>query len=591
MKQSSILKQLQRFFLFLVLPVIIFGFSFQWYSLHSVRSHTVASTAARVNDQISIIDEKLLETNTLTASLLTNSRVRRIANPNDPMSTYERTSQVNFIRDTLYNIRLSNSSVSNIRLHLPLLHLTYNPDNAYDYPTQTAVGSSTDLSDAEIDVLLSMRYSSDRLHMHNGNFSFIQYSSWTNPHIIVETVYSIPTLEGLFEDTLLYPGSYYLFQTNEMKKQLSNLEDDSLTTILLDAADQSFIRLNGHEYVVLRFEMENAGASYIQVIPSSELFPGMEFSVQYSILYTVALLLCAFLFAFTTFRIIKKPIDNLSATFEKLRDRHFDTRIDGPNVAEFVPLYDSFNEMAEQIDTLIQKEFQQTLLLEKAQLKQLQAQINPHFLYNSFFTLSQMIARDMKEPAQELSRELGIYFRFLTRNAQDEVALADEYEHARVYADIQGFRFDGRIRIDMDELDESLHTIKVPRLILQPLLENAFGHGLKQKIRGGLLRVTIEADDDFVHIFVEDNGDELSDEQLQTLQAQLTKVKSGALSMETTGLLNIARRLQLYFSLHDALTADRSALGGLKITLKLPRTHEQSIVAHNNNTSTDKLSQ
>ena len=372
MKQSSILKRLQFFFLFLVFPVIVIGFSFQWYSLHSIRTHTISSAHDRVNDQLQSIDEKFLETNTLAASLLTNSRVRRISNPNDPMSTYERMSQVNFIRDTLYNIQLSNSSVSNICLHLPLLHLTYNPDNAYDYPTQTAIGSSTDLSDDEIDVLLSLRYLPEQLKMHNGNFSFVQYSSWTNPHIIVETVYSIPGLEELFEDTRLYPNSYYLLQIGE--NFVSNLEEDVTKTALTERDNQSFVHLNGTKYCLLRFELTTIGATYLQLIPTSELFPGMEFSVQYCILYTAALLLFALLFAFTTFRIIKKPIDDLSATFIKLRDRHFDIRIDGPNLVEFVPLYDSFNEMAEQLDELIQKEFQQTLLLEKAQLKQLQAQ-------------------------------------------------------------------------------------------------------------------------------------------------------------------------------------------------------------------------
>lgn len=175
-----------------------------------------------------------------------------------------------------------------------------------------------------------------------------------------------------------------------------------------------------------------------------------------------------------------------------------------------------------------------------------------------------MIARDMKEPAKELSRELGVYFRFLTRNTSDEVPLSDEYEHARVYADIQGFRFDGRIKVEMDELDQQLAQITVPRLILQPLLENAFGHGLKQKIRGGLLKVTIQADEELVHIFVEDNGEELSDAQLETMQEQISQVTSGSLSVETTGLLNIARRLQLYFSIEHALTITRSPLGGLK---------------------------
>lgn len=99
MKQSSILKRLQFFFLFLVFPVIVIGFSFQWYSLHSIRTHTISSAHDRVSDQLQSIDEKFLETNTLAASLLTNSRVNRIANPNDPMSSYERMNQVNFIRD------------------------------------------------------------------------------------------------------------------------------------------------------------------------------------------------------------------------------------------------------------------------------------------------------------------------------------------------------------------------------------------------------------------------------------------------------------------------------------------------------------
>ena len=76
--------------------------------------------------------------------------------------------------------------------------------------------------------------------------------------------------------------------------------------------------------------------------------------------------------------------------------------------------------------------------------------------------------------------------------------------------------------------------------------------------------MTIQADEELVHIFVEDNGEELSDAQLETMQEQISQVTSGSLSVETTGLLNIARRLQLYFSIEHALTITRSPLGGLK---------------------------
>ena len=155
-----------------------------------------------------------------------------------------------------------------------------------------AIGSSTDLSDDEIDVLLSLRYLPEQLKMHNGNFSFVQYSSWTNPHIIVETVYSIPGLEELFEDTRLYPNSYYLLQIGE--NFVSNLEEDVTKTALTERDNQSFVHLNGTKYCLLRFELTTIGATYLQLIPTSELFPGIGIfrSILYS-LYSSSFAVCS----------------------------------------------------------------------------------------------------------------------------------------------------------------------------------------------------------------------------------------------------------------------------------------------------------
>lgn len=568
MKQSSLLKRLLLFFLVLLLPVIIIAAAFQWYGVHSVRLHVTQSVSERIDDLLKNADNKFTETNTLASSLLTSSRVVRVANPQDPMSSYDRTVQVNFIRDTLSNIRLSNPSVSNVRLHLPLLHITYNPDNAYDYPTKTAIGSSTVLTDEDYDSLIAMRSESGKLHLHQENLVFLQYSSWNDPHIIVETVYAIPDLEQMLQNTLLYPGSFYLFIPEGTPVVLTNSTDDTLADRIASSNEQTSIRIGKSEYYLFRYYLKSAGASYVQLIPSSELIPGLQFSIQYCICYTAAILICALLSVYSVFRIIKNPIDQMTDALKKLADRSFDSKVEGPVLTEFQQLYDTFNQMTEQLDDLIEKEFQQRLLLEKAQLKQLQAQINPHFLYNSFFSLNQMISRNMNEPAKELSRELGTYFKFITRDGRDVISLSEEYEHALVYANIQAMRFDGRITIDIAPLPDEVKEQKVPRLILQPLLENAFQHGLRDKIRDGLLSMQFHIDQGSTLVIIEDNGDNLPDSRLASLKEQLDALYRNSPQPETTGLLNIARRLQLYFSRDDALQLSRSPLGGLKITLK-----------------------
>ena len=112
---------------------------------------------------------------------------------------------------------------------------------------------------------------------------------------------------------------------------------------------------------------------------------------------------------------------------------------------EFGQLYDGFNRMKERIGKLIDEVYVQTSLAQRAQLKQLQAQINPHFLYNSFFILSRRIKRGDYDNAVEIAEHLGDYFRFLTRNESDYIPLRREVEHAQSYAAVQAARFVDRI--------------------------------------------------------------------------------------------------------------------------------------------------
>lgn len=229
------------------------------------------------------------------------------------------------------------------------------------------------------------------------------------------------------------------------------------------------------------------------------------------------------------------------------------------------------------LELLIEKDYTQKLLLQKAELKQLQAQINPHFLYNSFFMLQRMIQTENIEDAQSVANALGVYFRYLTRNNMDHVKLSEEYRHAQNYAYIQGLRFSGRIQIDFEELPAGYADIPVPKLILQPILENAFNYGLANKMKDGLLQVHFHPDNEVLQIDIEDNGEELTDEKLCNLSNALLEVQSTGTNVEMSGILNIQRRLIIFSNTHDSLHVSRSTLGGLRVSIILGKFRKGNI--------------
>src|SRR5690606_29262293 len=125
------------------------------------------------------------------------------------------------------------------------------------------------------------------------------------------------------------------------------------------------------------------------------------------------------------------------------------------------------------------------------------------------------------EKIEQFTIMLGEYFRFITRDSNDLVTLYEETKHSRVYTNIQELRFSRRIKVQFAELPKEIQGVKVPRLIIQPIIENAYKHSLENMAEGGLLRVTFEGDEKAIFIIVEDNNADLSDERLKELQQRI----------------------------------------------------------------------
>lgn len=130
--------------------------------------------------------------------------------------------------------------------------------------------------------------------------------------------------------------------------------------------------------------------------------------------------------------------------------------------------------MAETMQQYIETNLQQKILVSQSNLKQLQSQISPHFMYNSYYVLYRMIRRGDQENSLHLAEYLGSFYHYITRNADDEKHLSEEIEHAENYARIQKYRFRDNLHVEIAKPDECIADVYVPRLILQPILENAF---------------------------------------------------------------------------------------------------------------------
>jgi len=213
----------------------------------------------------------------------------------------------------------------------------------------------------------------------------------------------------------------------------------------------------------------------------------------------------------------------------------------------------------------IDKLYQQELLLKDTELKMLQYQINPHFLYNTFFTMYQMLQASRYENLKLIMFHIGRYFSFITKS-DDFIPISNEMQFCTDYMEIQILRFSNRIKAEIEPLPEEVQNMRIPRLSLQPFLENCFKHGLTNKEQDGLIRLRFVLSNETVKICIEDNGEELTDETLHTIRHALAEhTDSNAL-----GIRNVHKRLQSYFGGKYGITAHRSKLGGLLIEVELP---------------------
>ena len=247
-------------------------------------------------------------------------------------------------------------------------------------------------------------------------------------------------------------------------------------------------------------------------------------------------------------------------------DLHY--RITTTPDSPFASIYASYNHMMEKMEAYVENDLKRQVLVNRANLKQLQAQISPHFIYNSYYVLYRLIKKGDRDISIQLAENLGQFFQYITRNAEDEKRLCDEVEHARSYASIQKIRFRDMLDVEIEPAPEEIANVYVPRLILQPVLENAFKYAYETVCESMRLYLHFEVQSTYQFQILVENSGNVSDDTVKMIREKLANTDP---RMETTALVNIHRRLKIYFQPSSGLEVERSSLGGLLIRMKIQR--------------------
>ena len=275
------------------------------------------------------------------------------------------------------------------------------------------------------------------------------------------------------------------------------------------------------------------------------------------------------LFAFWVSSAVRGPVARLMEGFHGVEAGDLTVNLPRSARDEFGYLFDHFNAMVRSLDSTLKRCIEQESLARRAELAQLQAQISPHFLYNSIYHIYRMAKDADFDTIERYALHLGSYYEFVTRGGAEETFLEDEARHALSYSEVQRIRFRGRITAELGEVPPRIARLRVPRLVVQPLIENAYNHGLRDVAANGVVVVRYGDDGTFASVTVEDNGRGMSGDELDRLNALLGGPGS-AEGAARSGLANISRRLALRYGAGAGLRADRSPLGGFRVTLSIP---------------------
>lgn len=298
--------------------------------------------------------------------------------------------------------------------------------------------------------------------------------------------------------------------------------------------------IEGVPHWIFYYKLKGLNWIVMQSIPDSQLsiqLNAMNFIIFISILFC---LFFGILFSMLLNLWVVKPLMNLSHEMEKVKTGNFDVQINSRSTDEIGSVISQFIDMSGKVKSLIDEVYTSQIKEKEAELAAMQAQINPHFLYNTLDNIRWSALKEGASSAGEQIETLSSLFRHILSKQGEITTIGEEIKHLEYYLAIQKNRFKERLQVDI-EVDKGLESYNALKLMLQPVVENSIEHGFKKMIGNGIINIKIEKIQDYIYFIIRDNGNGADEVRINALLNDDSDFKG------FSALRNIRERIQLQF--------------------------------------------
>lgn len=356
---------------------------------------------------------------------------------------------------------------------------------------------------------------------------------------------------------------------NTLERRMQEIEEDCKES---GHYDENMIRLDNNIYVLTELLQENIQEYiYYETRGLEKIRVELEEQLQNAVMASVIAFACVFVgcgFLSTLLaRSVSRPIEELCKMTELVAKGNFDTRMEEESGDEISVLTASFNSMVGQIGNLVENIKIEQLNLRDTELRLLQEQINPHFLYNTLDTIIWLAEAGQNKQVVDMVTSLSQFFRTTLSEGRDHITIREEEVHIRSYLEIQQFRYRDILDYEIN-IPEQLYPYSIMKLTLQPLVENALYHGIKNKRGKGRIQISGRMEGKNIRLTVEDNGIGMRTEEVCALNQKIripAEERAGSF-----GLANVQERISLNYGEEYGLTFQSEYGKGTVVTVLIP---------------------
>lgn len=390
---------------------------------------------------------------------------------------------------------------------------------------------------------------------------------------ILEIEIAAKTLFNNFSMDASVVDSYFVIDDsgNIVSEDISESIAISLRAELINMIDENgsldqIIKHDNEHFIIKSIPIDGIGCRLVGITPlSAFMAEGLDYRLVIPLVIIVALIFFGFLINYVANRLTGR-LKSLVEGIKSVREKHINIKMPVDNKDEVGELTESFNHMTDRIHDLIERVYKAQIMEKESALKALQAQINPHFLYNTLSTMSWM-AREIKaDNIDHLAFMLSKFYRLVLSKGNSIIKVGDEIELLKTYIEIEQIRSDDLFSVIYD-LDETAFHFKTVKIILQPIAENAIHHGIAPKGEKGKLVVRLRQDEVNLYFSIIDNGVGMSKDTL----AGIAQGKTADKRDNGYAIHNVRERIQSVYGPEGIISIDSQLGQGTTVNIIIPK--------------------